>query len=69
MKEKQEKEIQTAWEIYLLINWLSDLLRERYENHFADMHPHPQENDPFLGPLGPLGLIDPPDKKETDPPG
>jgi hypothetical protein len=68
-KMQTEKEIQTAWEIYVLINWLSDLLRERYENDFADRGSPPPEDDPFLGPLGPLGLIDPPDKKETDPPG
>jgi hypothetical protein len=65
---KSKKEIQTAWEISTLIRWLNDLLRERYENDFADMDPHPQEDDPFLDPLEPLGLIDPPDKKETDPP-
>jgi hypothetical protein len=60
---KTEKEIQTAWEICTLINRLSDLLRERYEEVFPDIDLHEQE-DPCLGPLGPLGLIDTPDKTE-----
>jgi hypothetical protein len=64
MKEQQEKEIQTAWEIYVLINWLSDLLRERYENDFADRGSPPPEDDPCLGPLGPLGPLDTQDKPE-----
>jgi hypothetical protein len=60
---KAEKEIQTAWEIWTLINRLSDLLRERYEEDFLDINPYEQE-DPCLGPLGPLGLIDTRDKTE-----
>ncbi len=57
---KPEKEIQTAWEICCLINRLSDLLWERYEENFPVFDPYEQE-DPCLGPLGPLGAQD---KKE-----
>lgn len=53
---KTEKEIQTAWEIWYLINRLSDLLWERYEEDFPDFDPY-EEQDPCLGPLGPLGVI------------
>ena len=60
---KDEKEIQTAWEIWILINRLIDLLWERYEEDFPDIDLEQQEN-PCLGPLGPLGLIDAQDKKE-----
>jgi hypothetical protein len=58
---KKQIEIQTAWEIWTLINRLNDLLWERYEDNFADID-LPGTHDPCLGPLGPLGLIDPPDK-------
>jgi hypothetical protein len=58
---KDEKEIQTAWEIWYLINRLSDLLWERYEEDFPDIDLQEQE-DPYLGPLGPLGLIHAQDK-------
>lgn len=54
---KDEKEIQTAWEIWILINRLNDLLFERYEEDFPDIDLQEQE-DPCLGPLGPLGVID-----------
>jgi hypothetical protein len=60
---KDEKEIQTAWEIWILINRLNDLLLERYEEDFPDIDLQEQEN-PSLGPLGPLGLIDAQDKTE-----
>jgi hypothetical protein len=60
---KKEKEIQTAWEIWFLINRLSDLLWERYEEDFSDIDLQ-EPKDPCLGPLGPLGLIDPQDKTE-----
>ncbi len=56
---KSKKEIQTAWEIWTLINRLSDLLWERYEEDFPDIDLQEQE-DPCLGPLGPLALIDTP---------
>ena len=54
---KDEKEVQTAWEIWYLINRLSDLLWERYEEDFHDFDPYEHE-DPCLGPLGPLRSID-----------
>jgi len=60
---KKQIEIQTAWELWTLINRLSDLLWERYEEDFADIDP-PETYDPCLGPLGPLGLIDTQDKTE-----
>jgi hypothetical protein len=65
---KDEKEIQTAWEIWILINRLSDLLFERYEKDFPDIDLQEQvdktrpREDPCLGPLGPLGLINAEDK-------
>jgi len=34
---KTQKEIQTAWEIWILINQLNDLLFERYEEEFSDI--------------------------------
>ena len=60
---KTEKEIQTAWQIWYLINQLSDLLWEKYEEDFPDIDPYEQE-DPCLGPLGPLGVLDAQDKKK-----
>jgi hypothetical protein len=60
---KTEKEIQTAWEIWILINRLNDLLWDRYEKEFPEFDLQEQE-DPCLGPLGPLGFIDAQDKKE-----
>ena len=33
---KIEKEIQTAWEIWILINRLNDLLWDRYEEDFPE---------------------------------
>ena len=60
---KMEKEIQTAWEIWMLINRLNDLLLERYEEDFPDIDPYEQQ-DPCLGPLGPLRLRDPQNKTE-----
>jgi hypothetical protein len=58
---KDQKEIQTAWEIWILINRLSDLLFDRYKKEVPDIYLQEQE-DPCLGPLGPLGLIDAQDK-------
>ena len=60
---KDEKEIQTAWEIWILINRLNDLLWERYEEDFPDIDLEQQE-DPCLGPLGPLGIIDPAEPRQ-----
>jgi hypothetical protein len=61
MKTKQE--IQTAWEIWILINRLNDLLWERYEEDFPDIDPYEQQ-DLCLGALGPLGVIGAQDKTE-----
>jgi hypothetical protein len=58
---KTEKEIQTAWQIWMLINRLNDLLWERYEDDFPDIDPY-EKQDPCLGPLGPLGVIGAQDK-------
>ena len=60
---KDEKEIQTAWEIWVLINRLSDLLFDRYEEDFPAIDLQEQE-DPCLGSLGPLGVIGAQDKTE-----
>ena len=60
---KPEKEIQTAWQIWYLINQLSDLLLERYEEDFPDIDPYDQP-DPCLGPLGPLDVLGVQDKTE-----
>lgn len=60
---KTEKEIQTAWEIWYLINRLSDLLWDRYEEDFPDIVPD-ELQDPCLGPLGPMGALGVQDKKE-----
>ena len=75
---KTQKEIQTAWEIWTLINRLNDLLWDRYDDEFIEIDlqeevdksrndcrtdTRPRE-DPCLGPLGPLGLIDTQDKTE-----
>ena len=58
---KDEKEIQTAWELLNLIEKLDQLLWDRYEDDFIDINPYEQQ-DPCLGPLGPLGVLDPQDK-------
>jgi len=44
---KDEKEIQTAWEIWILINRLNDLLWDRYEEDFPDLDLQ-EEEDKFL---------------------
>ena len=53
---KTEKEIQTAGEIWILINRLSDLLSERHEEDFRDIDPLKQQC-PCLGPLGPQAVL------------
>ena len=58
---EEKKEVQTAREICNLINQLNDLLWEKYGEDFLDLQ---EEDDPCLGPLGPLGLLDAQDKKE-----
>jgi len=54
---KDQKEIQTAWEILNLIEKLDQLLWDRYGEDFPDFDPC-EHQDPCLGPLGPLGIID-----------
>ena len=44
---KDRKEIQTAWEIWILINRLNDLLWDRYEEDFPDIDLQ-EEEDKFL---------------------
>ena len=75
---KTQKEIQTAWQIWILINRLNDLLWDRYDEEFIQIdlqdkvHKSPNTcriqtrppEDPCLSPLGPLGLIDAQDKTE-----
>ncbi len=60
---KDEKEIQTAWELLDLIEKLDQLLWDRYGDDFLDINPYEQQ-DPCLGPLGPLGPLDSQDKTE-----
>jgi hypothetical protein len=60
---KEKKEIQTAWEILNLIEKLDQLLWDRYEDDFIDINPYEQQ-DPCLGPLGPLGVLDSQDKTQ-----
>jgi len=65
---KDEKEVQTAWELWNLINRLNDLLFDHYEEEFSDIWlKEGDEEDPFLQPLA---TPDPPkgeDKKGTAP--
>jgi hypothetical protein len=62
MKEGQEKEIQIAWEIYNLVNRLSDLLWERYEDPFIEIYLQEEEEKS-------LRTISLPGGEETDPSG
>ncbi len=49
---KDEKQAQTAWEIWILINRLNDLLFDHYEAEFSDIWlKEGDEEDPFLQPL------------------
>jgi hypothetical protein len=65
---KTEKEIQTAWEIWTLINRLNDLLWDRYDHEFIEIDlqeevdkARPREEKPF-GAIKPLSLTTPQDK-------
>ena len=58
---KDEKEIQTAWEMLNLIEKLDQLLWDRYEEDFPDIDPY-ELQDPCLGPLGPLAVLGAQDK-------
>ncbi len=50
---KEEKQVQTAWEIWNLSNRLNDLLFDHYEEVFSDIWlKEGDEEDPFLQTLG-----------------
>ena len=61
---KDEKEIQTAWEIWILINRLNDLLWNRYEKDFPDLDLQ-EEEDKFLRSIESPDLPDAEDKTDT----
>jgi hypothetical protein len=61
---KDEKEIQTAWEIWILINRLNDLLWNRYEEDFPDIDLQ-EEEDKFLRSIESQDLPDAKDKTDT----
>ena len=49
---KDEKEVQIAWEIWILINRLNNLLFDHYEEEFSDIWlKEGDEEDLFLQPL------------------
>jgi hypothetical protein len=58
---KDEKEVQTAWEMLNLLEKLNQLLWDHYEDDFIQID---LQEDPCLGPLGPLSLADIERKKE-----
>ena len=65
---KTEKEIRTAWEIWILINRLNDLLWDRYDDEFIEIDlqeevdkTQPREGE-SLGAIEPLNLTTPQDK-------
>lgn len=61
---KDEKEIQTAWEIWILINRLNDLLWDRYEEDFPDIDLQ-EEEDKFLRSIESQDLPDAECKTDT----
>jgi len=61
---KDEKEIQTAWEIWILINRLNDLLWNRYEEDFPDIDLQ-EEEDKFLRSIESQDLPEAEDKTDT----
>jgi hypothetical protein len=61
---KDEKEIQTAWEIWILINRLNDLLWNRYEEDFPDIDLQ-EEEDKFLRSIESQDLPDAEDRTDT----
>ena len=61
---KDEKEIQTAWEIWILINRLNDLLWDRYEEDFPDLDLQ-EEEDKFLRSIESPDLPEAEDKTDT----
>ena len=61
---KDRKEIQTAWEIWILINRLNDLLWNRYEEEFPDIDLQ-EEEDKFLRSIESQDLPDAECKTDT----
>ena len=61
---KDRKEIRTAWEIWILINRLNDLLWNRYEEDFPDIDLQ-EEEDKFLRSIESPDLPDAEDKTDT----
>ena len=61
---KDRKEIQTAWEIWILINRLNDLLWNRYEEDFPDIDLQ-EEEDKFLRSIESQDLPEAEDKTDT----
>ena len=60
---KDQKEIQIAWDIYNLVNELSKLLWDRYEEGFLEIYLR-EEDDKFLCTIGHSGLTKAQDKME-----
>ena len=58
---KDKNEIQTAWELLNLTEKLNQLLWDHYEDDFIEID---LQEDPCLGPLGPLVLLDDQTKKK-----
>jgi len=58
---KDEKEIQSAWELLNLTEKLNQLLWDRYDDDFIEIL---LQEDPCLGPLGPLALEEARNKKQ-----
>jgi len=61
---KDRKETQIAWEIWILINRLNDLLWNRYEEDFPDIDLQ-EEEDKFLRSIESQDLPDAEDKTDT----
>ena len=65
---KTEKEIQTAWEIWTLINQLNDILWDRYDDEFIEIHLQEEvdktrlREKESLAAIEPLNLTTPQDK-------
>jgi hypothetical protein len=57
---KTEKEIQTAWEIWILINRLNDLLWDRYDAEFIEIDLQEEVDKTRPREEKSLGAIEPP---------
>jgi len=56
---KTEKEIQTAWEIWTLINQLNDILWDRYDDEFIEIDLQKELDKTRLREGKSLGAIEP----------